>query len=92
MQTVQSSKTEQNDPVAELFSDALRLGASDIHIEPGESEINIRIRVDGHFVNYRKIAIEHKSSIVARIKIMASLKIDEQRLPQDGKAVYMEAS
>jgi type IV pilus assembly protein PilB len=82
---------EQEDIVAEIFTEALKLSGSDIHIEPGDADIAVRIRVDGHFTTYRRLPLEQKSAIVARIKILASLKIDEQRLPQDGKAVYHDS-
>jgi type IV pilus assembly protein PilB len=48
--------------------------------------------VDGHFINSKRLPISEKSAIVARIKILASLKIDEQRLPQDGKAVFVDTT
>ena len=66
------------------------MGASDIHIEPGESTVKIRLRVDGRFMEYKTLAESEKSSLIARIKILSSLKIDEQRLPQDGKASYRD--
>ena len=73
-----------------IFSKALELGASDIHIEPGETSLLIRMRVDGRFIEYASFAIEERMALIARIKILASLKIDEQRLPQDGKAAYLD--
>jgi type IV pilus assembly protein PilB len=66
-----------------MLLDAIKARASDIHIEPNEKEVNTRFRVDGNFVDYKKIDLEHKDSIVARIKIMSYLRIDEHRLPQD---------
>jgi type IV pilus assembly protein PilB len=86
------SSHSPNDSIGELFGEALRLWGSDIHIEPGETDIAVRIRVDGHFINSKRLPISEKSAIVARIKILASLKIDEQRLPQDGKAVFVDAA
>lgn len=71
-----------------IFAKALELGASDIHIEPGEEVLLIRMRVDGRFIEYANFAIEERMALIARIKILASLKIDEQRLPQDGKAAH----
>jgi type II secretory ATPase GspE/PulE/Tfp pilus assembly ATPase PilB-like protein len=48
----------------------------------------IRFRVDGNFINYKEIPIKQRDAIVARIKIMSYLRIDEHRLPQDGKINY----
>jgi type II secretory ATPase GspE/PulE/Tfp pilus assembly ATPase PilB-like protein len=90
MQSPNTSGSVKKDEVMEIFTQALKEGASDIHIEPGELDIHVRLRIDGHFINYRRFPLEQKSAIVARIKIMASLKIDEQRLPQDGKATFQD--
>jgi type IV pilus assembly protein PilB len=67
-----------------LFYTAVREGASDIHIEPDESQLRIRHRVDG--VLYEKLTPppQMMAPIVSRIKIMAGLDIAERRLPQDG--------
>ncbi|MBP8016532.1 type II/IV secretion system protein [Candidatus Gracilibacteria bacterium] len=73
-----------------IFEDAIKLGASDIHIEPDEKNLNIRLRIDGHLINYKTLDENAKSSLVARIKVLGGLKIDEHRLPQDGKASYKE--
>lgn len=75
-----------------IFTKSLSLGASDIHIEPEEDELLIRIRVDGRFVEYGRFPGTEKAPLIAKIKILASLKIDEQRLPQDGKASYQDIS
>ena len=74
--------------VNDIFLDAIKSSASDIHIEPNDKNINIRFRVDGNFINYKIIDIWMKDSIIARVKIMAYLRIDEHRLPQDGKIAY----
>ena len=73
-----------------VFTKALSLGASDIHIEPDEDTLLIRIRVDGRFVEYGRFSNHEKAPLIAKIKILSSLKIDEQRLPQDGKAIYQD--
>jgi MSHA biogenesis protein MshE len=69
----------------QLFEDAVRLGASDIHIEPDESVLRIRQRIDGmlheNVMRERRIA----PALVLRLKLMASLDISERRLPQDGR-------
>lgn len=64
---------------------ALHVGASDIHIEPEEKTVRIRLRIDGvlrHIVEYPN---NIHPAVVSRVKIMSSLKIDEQRVPQDGR-------
>ena len=84
-------KKEQHDMIGEVgdvFLNAMSKRASDIHIEPREKDVRIRFRVDGNFVPYKELDIKHKDSIIARIKIMAYLRIDEHRLPQDGKISY----
>jgi type II secretory ATPase GspE/PulE/Tfp pilus assembly ATPase PilB-like protein len=71
--------------VNDLFLSAIQKSASDIHIEPSDKEVRIRLRIDGNFINYKSLELKKASSLIARIKIMAYLRIDEQRLPQDGK-------
>lgn len=60
-------------------------GASDIHIEPEEKNISVRYRIDGVLRNVMTLPKNVQSGIVARIKILANLKVDEHRLPQDGR-------
>jgi type IV pilus assembly protein PilB len=71
--------------VNHIIQTAVREGASDIHIEPSESAVKIRLRIDG--VMYETMNPPRKmfASITSRIKIMASLDIAERRLPQDGR-------
>ncbi|UTW47612.1 GspE/PulE family protein [Bacterioplanoides sp. SCSIO 12839] len=68
-----------------LFEDAVQVKASDIHIEPEETQLRIRLRVDGELqeqvVKERRVA----SALVSRLKIMSGLDISEKRLPQDGR-------
>lgn len=73
--------------VNELFADAVRQGASDIHFEPNPSGVSLRFRVDGMLrVEPAPSSIsQFASAIVSRIKIMAKLNIAEKRLPQDGR-------
>jgi len=78
-----------NAPVARIVNSILtygaRVNASDIHIEPMEKEIRIRYRVHGVMVERLRLPKNVLSSIVARIKILSNLKIDEKRIPQDGR-------
>ena len=59
--------------------------ASDIHIEPMEKEVLVRYRIDGILRDAMTLPIITKSGIVARIKVLSNLKLDEHRLPQDGR-------
>lgn len=71
--------------VNDIFLSAIQKSASDIHIEPTESEVKVRLRIDGHFIPYKTFPLEKIDSIIARIKILSYLRLDEHRLPQDGK-------
>jgi type IV pilus assembly protein PilB len=71
--------------VSSLITRAVREHASDIHVEPSESGVEIRFRVDGLLRKVVTLPKEVKSAIAARVKILSSLKIDETRLPQDGR-------
>jgi type IV pilus assembly protein PilB len=68
-----------------LISNAVREGASDIHIEPKEKQTKIRYRIDGVLFEAMQAPEKMHPAIVSRIKIMANLDISERRLPQDGK-------
>lgn len=68
-----------------ILNQAVLEKASDIHIEPMEKEILIRYRIDGILRDVMVLPIVLKSGIVARIKVLTNLKLDEQRLPQDGR-------
>lgn len=73
--------------VNRIITESDRLGASDIHIEPGKDNApgSVRIRVDGLCREIIKIPKEHCGALIARIKVMSRLNIAEKRLPQDGK-------
>jgi len=68
-----------------LISNAVREGASDIHIEPKETETKVRYRIDGVLFSAMQAPTKMHPAIVSRIKIMANLDISERRIPQDGK-------
>ncbi len=68
-----------------LFTQALRDGASDIHIEPFETRSLVRLRIDGTLRDLIEPARALHAAIVSRVKIMAQLDIAEKRLPQDGR-------
>ena len=73
--------------VNRIITEADRLGASDIHVEPGKDQAPgiVRIRVDGVCRELLKVPKEHTSALIARIKVISRLNIAERRLPQDGK-------
>lgn len=68
-----------------ILVDALRRGASDIHIEPYERELRVRFRLDGVLHNIMNPPLKLRDALTSRIKIMARLDIAEKRLPQDGR-------
>ena len=71
--------------VDSLISQALKMGASDIHIEPLEKRIRVRVRVDGDMQEILTPSKQTQSAMVTRIKIIAGMNIAEKRLPQDGR-------
>ncbi|MEN2994930.1 MAG: type IV-A pilus assembly ATPase PilB [Thermodesulfovibrio sp.] len=71
--------------VNKIIIDALKMRASDIHIEPNEKGVNIRYRIDGILHNILNLPNKIKSSLTTRLKIMSHLDISEKRLPQDGR-------
>jgi len=68
-----------------ILTDALRRGASDIHIEPYEREFRVRFRIDGVLYVVMNPPMRLREAITSRLKIMAKLDIAEKRLPQDGR-------
>lgn len=71
--------------VNKVLTDAVRLKASDIHVEAYEKSMRVRYRMDGTLIEQTTLPYKLRSAIVSRIKIMASLDIAERRLPQDGR-------
>jgi type IV pilus assembly protein PilB len=88
-------KKEQKTPVIEeapiikivevILTNAIEANASDIHIEPSEKDVRVRYRIDGVLHTSLMLPKSVQPSIVTRIKILSNLKIDESRLPQDGR-------
>lgn len=68
-----------------ILSNAIDAGASDIHIEPSENDVRVRYRIDGILHTSLSLPKNVLSAIISRIKILSNLKIDETRLPQDGR-------
>jgi len=71
--------------VASTLSQAVEMGASDIHIEPQRSRLRIRFRIDGELKEMVSLPIGLAQPIVSRVKVLARLKLDEIRVPQDGR-------
>ncbi len=71
--------------VTDIINNAVRIEASDIHLEPFRSHIDLRYRVDGSLVSRPPPSVEEYPGVVSRIKILADLDIAERRLPQDGR-------
>ena len=91
-----ASKTGEADSpivrlVNEIISEAIHAGSSDIHFEPFEREMKVRLRQDGVLRVHRTINARSKSEVVSRLKIMANMDIAERRRPQDGR-IRMEGS
>ncbi|OGT04917.1 MAG: secretion system protein E, partial [Gallionellales bacterium RBG_16_57_15] len=76
--------------VNKVIVDAYRMGASDIHIEPGPGKMKtqIRVRKDGSLLNYIEVPATYRNALVTRLKIMCDLDISEKRKPQDGKIKF----
>src|SRR5579859_4769120 len=68
-----------------ILTDAVKRGASDIHVEPYEKEYRVRFRIDGVMQSVMTPPLKLKDAITSRVKIMAKLDISEKRLPQDGR-------
>jgi type IV pilus assembly protein PilB len=96
IQEEQESKEEvseediaENSPIAKtvnlILEYAIRSNASDIHIEPREDFLQVRYRIDGVLQEANKLPRNVQAALVSRIKILSNLKIDERRVPQDGR-------
>ncbi len=88
-QKVSESEIAEDSPIAQtvnlLLEYGIRSQASDIHIEPRENFVQIRYRVDGVLKEVNQLPRNVLGALVSRIKILANLKIDERRVPQDGR-------
>jgi type IV pilus assembly protein PilB len=83
------AKSSESAPIIKLSNliliEALKAGASDIHIEPYEKEFRVRFRIDGILHNIMALPMRTRDPLISRLKIMAKLDISEKRLPQDGR-------
>jgi len=82
-------KASEDAPVVKLvnliLTDAIKKGASDIHVEPYEKSFRVRYRIDGVLHEVMKPPLKLKNALTSRIKIMSEMDISERRLPQDGR-------
>ena len=76
--------------VNEIIEDSIKKGASDIHFDPEEKGINVRIRIDGELHDYCKIPESVKKNLTTRVKIISGMNITESRLPQDGAIKHLD--
>ncbi|KKW05103.1 MAG: type II secretion system protein E, partial [Candidatus Saccharibacteria bacterium GW2011_GWC2_48_9] len=88
-EAIREEDVAEDSPIAKtvnlLLEYAIRSGASDIHIEPREEYIQVRYRVDGVLKEVNRLPKNIANALVSRIKILSNLKIDERRVPQDGR-------
>ena len=84
MVTYDMTKTPVVNVVDDIIANASRAGASDIHFDPREDFLMVRIRVDGDLQDYTKIPKIYERNLITRIKLIANMNITESRLPQDG--------
>ncbi|AFJ48314.1 ATPase, T2SS/T4P/T4SS family [Shimwellia blattae] len=76
---------QEDDPLETILAGAIARRASDIHIEPGDGHLTIRLRVDGVLQQLQELPAGQAAPLLARLKISAGLDIAERRLPQDGQ-------
>lgn len=84
--------TENSAPIVmlanKIVEDALRKRASDIHLEPSTQNLRVRYRIDGNLQEVMLVPKYAQDALVTRFKIMADMRIDEKRVPQDGRIDY----
>lgn len=80
--------TEIIDAMNLLIDEAIKIGASDIHVEPRENDVRIRFRVDGVLQQYYTLPRSSVSPLISRAKILSDMDIAETRKPQDGRFTY----
>ncbi|MCA9342029.1 Flp pilus assembly complex ATPase component TadA, partial [Candidatus Saccharibacteria bacterium] len=88
-QQVSEADLAEDSPIAQtinlLLEYAIRSSASDIHIEPREEYVQVRYRIDGVLKEVNRLPRNVLAALVSRVKILSNLKIDERRVPQDGR-------
>lgn len=88
-QTISEADVAEDSPIAQtvnlLLEYAIRSSASDVHIEPREDYVRVRYRIDGVLKEVNRLPRNVMNALISRIKILSNLKIDERRVPQDGR-------
>jgi len=88
-ETLDLSKDELESPaiifVNNILLKAIKTGASDIHIEPYEKNVYVRMRIDGKLINIEELTNSFYQSVLSRIKVIANMNVAEKRLPQDAR-------
>jgi type IV pilus assembly protein PilB len=88
-QTLTEADVAEDSPIAQtvnlLLEYAIRSNASDVHIEPREDYVQVRYRIDGVLKEVNRLPRTVMNALVSRVKILSNLKIDERRVPQDGR-------
>lgn len=88
-QAVTEADVSEDSPIAQtvnlLLEYAIRSNASDVHIEPREEYVRVRYRIDGVLKEVNRLPRNVLNALISRIKILSNLKIDERRVPQDGR-------
>lgn len=91
-ETDEASKEIDNAPIVKyvnsIIENSIRNNASDIHIEPEDDGIRVRIRVDGILTEIMKSPLNMLNAIITRIKVMADMNVAEKRIPQDGRIAF----
>jgi len=84
-----AAKGNEDAPIIKIVADTLKEAvysrASDVHIEPQEKSLRIRFRIDGDLRQVASLPVELAQPVISRVKVISSLKIDETRIPQDGR-------
>ena len=84
-----ASKGNEDAPIIKIVADTLREAvfnrASDVHIEPQEKFLRVRFRIDGDLEQVASLPVELAQPVISRVKVISNLKIDETRIPQDGR-------
>ncbi len=92
--SIKEGAKEEDAPIVKLcnriIEDAHRLGGSDIHVEPLEKMVQVRVRRDGSLEKMLNVPTHAKNALVARYKIMGDMNITEHRVPQDGRIRFKE--
>ncbi|NIA18680.1 MAG: type II secretion system protein GspE [Simkaniaceae bacterium] len=89
---VKSREIDQDTEIIEavnmLFNEAVKVGASDVHVEPREKDVRIRFRIDGVLQQHYTVPKASMAPLISRIKVMSDMDIAESRRPQDGRFSY----